>query len=319
MNPFITLLKRELWENQSIFLYVPVCISFFMIILMLLSLFVMNVEIGGKVHISTHQGDDNHEIFIDSDEDSDAGMPIRELYIAQIRELASEEPEARSLRINKVLMMLNGPLRGVLFFVIFFYLIGCLYEERKNRSILFWKSMPVSDLATVGSKLMSALIVAPVIYFGCILLTDICALIMGSILAILAEVPVWDVIWRPLSLFAHWFTLVLFFFLYSCWILPLIGWVMFVSSFAKSIPLVWTIGIPVGIGIAEAILFSSAVFKDFVVRHVSLNLGVLSNNGMLDAQSIIDLTINLDMVLGLAIGVVFMLAAVWKRGGSDET
>jgi len=319
MNPFVTLLKRELWENQSIFLYVPIGISFFMIILMLLSLFVMNVEIGGKVHVSSSLGEDNHEIVIDTDEDSDAGMPIRELYIAQIKELAGEEPEVRSLKVNKVLMMLNSPLRIVLVFVIFFYLIGCLYEERKNRSILFWKSMPVSDLATIGSKLASALIVAPVIYFGCILLTDICALIMGSILAILAEVPVWDVLWQPLTLFAHWFTLVLFFVLYSCWILPLIGWVMFVSSFARSIPLVWTIGIPVGIGIAEAILFSSSVFREFVVRHASLNLSVLSNNGLLDAQSIIDLTVNLDMVVGLAIGVVFMFAAVWKRGGSDET
>ena len=46
-------------------------------------------------------------------------------------------------------------------FVVFFYCLGSLYDERKDRSVLFWKSLPVSDRDTVLSKALSALVVAP--------------------------------------------------------------------------------------------------------------------------------------------------------------
>src|SRR3546814_8542308 len=51
----------------------------------------------------------------------------------------------------------------VLAFVVFFYCLGALYDERKDRSVLFWKSLPVSDAQTVLSKVGSAVVVAPVL------------------------------------------------------------------------------------------------------------------------------------------------------------
>ena len=49
----------------------------------------------------------------------------------------------------------------VLGFVVFFFCLGSLYDERKDRSVLFWKSLPLSDGETVLSKAASALVVAP--------------------------------------------------------------------------------------------------------------------------------------------------------------
>lgn len=316
MNPFTTLIKRELWENQSLFVYVPIGISLFMVLLLLLSLFVMNVEIGGDVEFSSKSDWDHHEVIVESAHDGADGMPIRELFIAKIKQLASDEADVRRENVNKVLQILNTPLRLVLILVMFYYLMGCLYEERKNRSILFWKSMPVSDLATIGSKLMSALIVAPIIFFICMLLTDICALGMTSILAVMGGVPVWSVLWS--GAIGYWFSLPLIFIIYVCWALPIIGWVLFVSSFAKSIPTIWVIGIPIGVIIAEAILFGSAMFRDFITRHASMNMSPGTTEGFPDIHSMIALTMNLDMLLGLVVGLVFIFASVWKRGGSDE-
>ena len=51
----------------------------------------------------------------------------------------------------------------VLAFVLFFYCLGALYDDRKDRSVLFWKSLPVSDAQTVLSKVASAVLVAPVL------------------------------------------------------------------------------------------------------------------------------------------------------------
>ena len=41
------------------------------------------------------------------------------------------------------------------------YAGDCLYTERKDRSILFWKSMPVSDRLTVLSKLLVVMVIVP--------------------------------------------------------------------------------------------------------------------------------------------------------------
>ena len=64
--------------------------------------------------------------------------------------------------------------------VVGFYLLDCLYTERKDRSILFWKSMPVSDELTVGSKLLVATVVVPL---GAFLLTTVGGLLFGAVLA----------------------------------------------------------------------------------------------------------------------------------------
>ena len=49
----------------------------------------------------------------------------------------------------------------VLGVVVFFFCLGALFDDRKDRSVLFWKSLPISDQATVLSKVAMALVVAP--------------------------------------------------------------------------------------------------------------------------------------------------------------
>src|SRR3546814_5682810 len=56
-----------------------------------------------------------------------------------------------------------GLLIAVLGFVVFFYCLGALYDDRRDRSILFWKSLPISDTSTVLSKVVSATVLAPII------------------------------------------------------------------------------------------------------------------------------------------------------------
>jgi ABC-2 type transport system permease protein len=311
MNPFTTLIKRELWENQSILLYVPAGITALMVLLLLLSLFVVNVQIDSEVHISSTVDGDRHELIVGGDGDEGAGLPIRALLITKIKQLANDQPDVRNAKVNRALRVLNSPLRLVLVLVLFYYLMGCLYEERKNRTILFWKSMPISDSATIGSKLVAALILTPMIFFGCMLLTDMSALLMTSILAVLADVPVWELLWS--GTFGYWLSLPLLYVIYVCWALPIIGWVLFVSSFAKSIPLIWVIGAPVAIFLAEAILLGSTIFRNFIMRHASLDLDLRTPDGFFDLQSVINQTFQLDMLVGLLLGLAFIAASIWKR------
>src|SRR5438045_5149180 len=66
------------------------------------------------------------------------------------------------------------------FIVGFFYCLDALYGERRDRSILFWKSLPVSSLTTVLSKACIPLLIIPVVIFGVAVVTQFCMLLISS-------------------------------------------------------------------------------------------------------------------------------------------
>src|SRR3546814_13401578 len=87
----------------------------------------------------------------------------------------------------------------VLAFVVFFYCLGALYDERKDRSVLFWKSLPVSDAQTVLSKVGSAVVVAPVLAVIASLVTMIGFMVMLSIVVLFHGGNQWTLLWGPAS------------------------------------------------------------------------------------------------------------------------
>ncbi len=319
MNPFIALLKREFRENRSIFLFVPVVISVFMVLMMALSLFVFNVDIRSDSESSVINGSTRHEIGVEPREESRVIGPIREVHIAKIRELAASGSEYRASTISRYLGVLSAPVRIVLIFVIFYYLLGALYDERRNRSILFWKSMPVSDCMTVGSKMMAALVIAPLIALACIAFTQICALLIASVLAPSADADIWSVIWSPARLFAHWSFLISFFVVQVIWSWPVICWVVLVSSFARAIPMMWAIGIPIGLIVAEKMLLPVEWMGDFMARHLKFYDGMSVAAADFDVHQITGMFTDVELWIGVLIGSLFVYGAIWKRGIGDES
>ncbi|MDK1025112.1 MAG: hypothetical protein QGD92_12885 [Gammaproteobacteria bacterium] len=319
MSQFTTLLKREFWEHRSIFLFVPVAISVFLVLMMALSLFVVNMEVREDANMTISIGGDRHETRVELEDDTQVIRSMRDIYIAKIREIAASDREYRVAQINRFLIAVSGPVKIVLMFVIFFYLLGSLYEERKNRSILFWKSMPVSDFSAICSKLTSALVVAPLIALACIAFTEICALLMASVLAAMADTEIWAVIWSPANLFSHWGFLAAFFAMQVIWSWPLFGWILFVSAFSRAIPLMWVVGVPIAVFIAEKILFSVGWFGEFVARHMKPYGGLSVSAANMDALQIVDMLSDVDLWVGVLIGILFLYGAIWKRGSSDAT
>ncbi|WP_210235883.1 ABC-2 transporter permease, partial [Mesorhizobium sp. M1C.F.Ca.ET.212.01.1.1] len=86
---------------------------------------------------------------------------------------------------------------GVLAFVVFFYCLGALYDDRRDRSILFWKSLPLSDTQTVLSKVISALIVAPLIAVIAGIITMLGFLLVISVVALMHGGSPMTLIWGP--------------------------------------------------------------------------------------------------------------------------
>jgi ABC-2 type transport system permease protein len=226
------------------------------------------------------------------------------------------DPGIRARQIQQVMLFLAAPFAIVLMFVIFYYLLGALYEERKDKSVLFWKSLPVSDLATVGAKVASALVVAPFVTLACIALTQVAVLIIISLLSISSDVSIWSAIWAPSNLIYHWTWLTTVFLLQALSMLPLFGWALYVSAFSQTRPLFWALGVPVAIVIVEQLLLDVSLIGDFIGRHATfVSFGMFG--GPLELSDILDVIVSVDIWLGIGVGIAFMAATVWQRRTSD--
>jgi ABC-2 type transport system permease protein len=136
------------------------------------------------------------------------------------------------------------------------YLLDCLYADRKDRSILFWKSMPVSDTATVLCKLGTALVVIPLLYFA---LADLTTLMMAFIISVRASSYIGSSLWRGdlwLQIQALWLYLIV---TTAIWYLPVAGWLLIVSAWAKRAVMLWSVLPPLAFVIAERVFIGSHV------------------------------------------------------------
>jgi ABC-2 type transport system permease protein len=128
------------------------------------------------------------------------------------------------------------------------YLLDCLYGDRKDRSVLFWKSMPISDTATVVSKLGTALIAIPLVYFAA---GDVTALIMAFILSVRGSSVIGSALWQAnlwLQLQVLWLYVIA---TSAIWYLPLAAYLLVISAWAKRAVMLWSILPPIALMLIE--------------------------------------------------------------------
>ena len=151
---------------------------------------------------------------------------------------------------------------GIVFFVVMniystWYLLDCLYADRKDRSVLFWKSLPLSDTATVVVKLFTGLIAIPVVYF---IAADVSTLLMAFIVSVRAHAVLGSALWQPdlwLQLQALWLYLIV---TTAVWYLPFTAWLMLVSAWAKRAVMLWSLLPPLAAYLLERWFFGTDVF-----------------------------------------------------------
>ena len=305
------LVRREIWENQFAFKWTPLIIAGLNILVTILILI-----IGAKV--------DNQMAFT----------------VDGIR-MYAEMDDQKQREIAGGLMFSTGSLfHFVMLLVVVFYLAGSLYDDRRDRSILFWKSLPVSDWLTVSSKIVTAMLAAPLIYLGGIALTQLVLLLIASGYGLAAGINIFTEIWMPANLPKIWLVTLLGSLAQSLWLLPIFGWLMLCSAFAPRLPILIAVAVPALIGIFQHFwsFLSNFSLPDFNVGLIILQRlfrGILpmsidiegmqsgdpeqvSFDALLSLKSISSVVWSVEMWIGVAIGLVFLTGAVWfRRRASD--
>ena len=149
---------------------------------------------------------------------------------------------------------------GTALIVGIFYSLDALYGERRDRSILFWKSLPVSDLTTVLSKITIPLVILPLLSFAITVATQFIMLLLSSAILAGSGVNI-GTLWAEASFF-HVSLVLLYHLLtvHGVWYAPLYGWLLLVSALAPRAPFIWAFLPPFVICGVEKIAFNTSHF-----------------------------------------------------------
>ena len=309
-----TLVRREFWENRSLWL-VPLVVAGILTVLsvyMLVAVLighdqtVNNVDIANGPHFQL----DNMPDFRDMD-DGAVDMFVRMTTFGL------------------------GYLFNILMqIVVFFYLLDSLYAERRDRSVLFWRSMPVSDTRTVLAKLGTALISVTAITFVVTIAFQLLLLVLELIMGSVLGVHPWALLGHPGAFLGSWLLLAYGLIVQAIWYLPFYGWYMLASSWAKKVPFLWAILVPAGIMFAELWVFHTTHLGHMLIAYKLRWAQLAFNFDLVDMQSLKHMNVgdgplmgfgnigalitSPSLWIGLAVAAAFVYGAIWLRGKRSE-
>jgi len=225
-RPYYWSVRRELWENRSIYIA---------------PLIVAAVELVG--------------FFV-----SIIGLPERRRAALLLEPLKQRAAIELPYDMVAMIMILTAFIVGL------FYCLDALHGERRERSILFWKSLPVSDLTTLLSKATIPLVVLPIVAFVVIVATQFIMLLMSSV-ALLGSGLV-STTWTHFNLLPQSVILLYSLIVIVLWHAPIYSWALLVSGVARRATFLWAVLPLIAIGVLEKIAFNTLHFATLVKDRV---------------------------------------------------
>jgi ABC-2 type transport system permease protein len=149
------------------------------------------------------------------------------------------------------------------FVVAVFYCLDALQGERRDRSILFWKSLPVSDRTTVLSKASIPLVVLPLLVFAVTAAAFLIMMVVGTAVVLATGASV-GMLWSHTEPFQSMLTVLYALIVLALWHAPIYGWLLLVSGWARRTALLWAVLPFVAIAGIERILFGTTQFLSFL-------------------------------------------------------
>jgi ABC-2 type transport system permease protein len=213
-------------------------------------------------------------------------------------------------------------LMATTFVVAVLYSLDALHGERRDRSILFWKSQPVSDWITILAKASVPVVVIPLVTFTITFVT-LLAMLLPSSAVLLARGQGAATLWAQVSLFQmSWMLLYHLVVVHGLYYAPIYGWLLLVSSWARRAPFLWAVLPPLALVAVEKIAFNTSFFLALLADRMSG--GAASSASSKAGMAMGSLTAMMPqghfltsagMWIGLAVAAAFLAAAVRLRRG----
>jgi ABC-2 type transport system permease protein len=222
-RPFYWSVWRELWENRSIYI-APLIVA-------------VVVLFGFLV--------------------STSGLPERRRAVLLLDPTKTRAAIEAPYNVGAMMLIFTAFIVGV------FYCLDALHGERRDRSILFWKSLPVSDLTTLLSKATIPLVALPLVTFVIVVATHLVMLLWTTVLLITHGMSPAST-WTYFPLFRSSFILLYGLAAIALWHAPIYGWALLVSGWARRATFLWAVVPFLAIGFFEKITFGTSHFASML-------------------------------------------------------
>jgi ABC-2 type transport system permease protein len=304
------LIRREFWENKGMFFWAPLVVGAILVAFIGFTTLYFGVQ------------------------------------YQQVANVGEEERAAIVHMMASAYMTSSVPIFLMMTVIVFFYALSALYDDRRDRSILFWKSLPISDRATVISKVVAALVVAPLICSVVAIATSLLLLVFVCISLAINGVHIVAALISDPALYLAPLAVLGLLPVYFLWALPTVGWLLLVSSWARSKVFLWAVGSPL---LALVVVkwatyeFQTGWNVDWLAEHIVarglagvvpgiwLVFAHVAGGGMVihsEHKAALDLTevfgrswgtlATPDVWIGAAVGVALIVGAVRLRRWRDE-
>jgi ABC-2 type transport system permease protein len=289
-QPFFWSVRREFWENRSLII-APLAAAALVLVGFAISLSVLVHSFGVEALIGTPD------------------------HLDQM---------SGPYSLGGMLVMLAAYLTGL------FYCLGALHNERRDRSILFWKSMPVSDLMTVASKAFVPMVVLPALSFAIVVALHLMMVVVETL--VLGANGIGPAVFLGrLALPSQEIVLLYGLVTAAIWYAPIYGWLLLVSGWARRVTFLWAILAPAGLCIFEQLAFNTNHLATLMGHRLGgahdaafarpIGDMVLSPHMRqaltLASMDPVGFLTRIDVWAGLAVGVALTGAAVWLRRYRD--
>ena len=237
------MIVREIQEHKVAFVYAPFFVSF------ILCFVIASVYFGGT-SIQTDQFNFSTEY-----------------YDEEIRQAMQSVSSVSRIDIVRTgLLVLGFPILLTVGFGLLAYSLSTFADERKDRSLIFWRSLPVSDLTTVLSKVFVVTLIVPLMVLPYIILLQLVAMTSASIFFATNDIVSFGWLWGS-YIITDWFRIIFSLWAQALWSLPLFLWLMLAGTYAAR-PVAGAIVPPVILIVLEGVIFKTNLVLEFIENRI---------------------------------------------------
>ena len=330
VRPFFWSVRRELWENHAIWI-APLAVA-------ALVIFGSLVAIVGSHHLRTVQrtttvasqavqpgvgqpggAPPDATVTVTQSTNADGSVAVKKVIKVQG---PPPTPEQRRALAAFPFYMVAVAMMLTMFLVAVFYCLGGMYNERRDRSILFWKSLPVRDLTTVLSKVVVPMAILPLVTLVIAAATQLLMLSIGLLgfatHARGADADVSVPIGEILTVLAYGLVAL------TLWWAPVYAWLLLVSGWAKRAPFLWAVLPPLAVALTEKLAFGTNHIGDLILLRVfgGYEAAFVTPKRMAPGMNPMAFTPHIDAAkfvsapglwIGLLVAAGMVAATVWMR------
>ncbi len=309
VSVYVALLKREWLEHRTAFTVGP---AILLILLLVFGLTVWAAWDNVEVEVSQHSS----QMGAGEQRGSEGVDIVRGLLF----DVAGSTDRELQAKLSRFLGFVGVPFYWVLTVIALFMLVSSLHDERKDQSILFWKSMPVNDLSTVLAKTVFITWLAPMVTVLGVFAAQGVALMFSLIFV---EDGMGSRLLAHSGMLLQLPKLLLGYVLHGLWVLPVYAWFLLVASALPRSPLLWAIGGPWIVIILERIFFGTSVLQGWILSHIaplaipyaSSSESVYTAGGQFQPFAILALR---GLWGGLLVAAALLAATVYLRRRNNE-